>query len=385
MCQWGILVAFAKLGTPQTVGDFALGLAITAPIMVFSNLQLRSVLTTDAREEHAFADYFGLRLVNTALALAVIAVVATRYAPATAWVILLTGSAKAVESISDIFFGLLQRREELRYMAISMIGKGILMVPAAAIALYLGRTAAWGVAGMLVVWIGVLAFYELPVLSRLQAGAARFVWNAPAFARLAWSSLPLGFVMMLVSFNSNIPRYFIEDYQGRRQLGVYAALAYIPVAGSSLINAAGQAISARLALYYGSAERAAFIRLLVKVCFGAALLGLGLTAVAAFGGDQLLTLVYQAQYTGQRTLFVLLMAGGGIGFVASLLGYAMTATRLFRIQLPLQGCVTLVTFIASAILIPRHGLVGAGLSVLMASCVQLGLSAAVVAWALRKS
>lgn len=143
-----------------------------------------------------------LRIIATILAFTAIAMVATRYAPASAAVILLTGAAKSFESISDIFFGLFQRREELRYMAISMIVKGIVMVPAAALALHFGRSAAWGVSGMLVVWIAVLVFYELP-----RASPVRFIWNPRAFASLAWSSLPLGLVMMLFSFKTNIPRH----------------------------------------------------------------------------------------------------------------------------------------------------------------------------------
>src|SRR3982750_880645 len=42
-CQWGVLVALAKLGNPQVVGVYALALAITSPVMLLSNLQLREV------------------------------------------------------------------------------------------------------------------------------------------------------------------------------------------------------------------------------------------------------------------------------------------------------------------------------------------------------
>ena len=39
-CQWGILVAPAKLGTPQMVGEFALALAVTAPILIGAGIPL---------------------------------------------------------------------------------------------------------------------------------------------------------------------------------------------------------------------------------------------------------------------------------------------------------------------------------------------------------
>src|SRR5207249_10179214 len=57
-CQWGILVALAKLGTPQMVGEFALALAVTAPILIGAGLSLRSVPVTDALGEYEFRDYF---------------------------------------------------------------------------------------------------------------------------------------------------------------------------------------------------------------------------------------------------------------------------------------------------------------------------------------
>ena len=71
-CQWGMLVVLAKLGTPQIVGEFALALAITAPIVLGAGLSVRSVQATDAASEYPFGDYLLVRLLTTAAAGAVI-------------------------------------------------------------------------------------------------------------------------------------------------------------------------------------------------------------------------------------------------------------------------------------------------------------------------
>src|SRR5262249_33512279 len=71
-CQWGMLIVLAKLASPESVGRFALGLAVTAPVVMLSNLQLRGVLATDARQEHPYTDYLTLRLFTTSGALAVV-------------------------------------------------------------------------------------------------------------------------------------------------------------------------------------------------------------------------------------------------------------------------------------------------------------------------
>ena len=67
-CQWAILVALAKAGSAEMVGQFALGLAVTAPVFMFANLQLRSLQATDAKEQYAFADYLGLRVLGVVIA-----------------------------------------------------------------------------------------------------------------------------------------------------------------------------------------------------------------------------------------------------------------------------------------------------------------------------
>jgi len=95
-CQWGILVVLAKLGSPKMVGQFALGSAITAPVIMFTNLQLRAVQATDAKDEYSFGDYFSLRLLTTALAFLIIVCIAalSGYSMITAMVILAVGAAR---------------------------------------------------------------------------------------------------------------------------------------------------------------------------------------------------------------------------------------------------------------------------------------------------
>jgi hypothetical protein len=57
--------------------------------------------------------------------------------------------------------------------------------------------------------------------------------------------------------------------------------------------------------------------------------------------------------------------------MASLLGYAVTAARSFRAQMPLFVVVAAATLISSTLLIPAHGLAGAAMASGISSAVQL--------------
>ena len=76
LCQWGMLVAFARLGTPEGLGQFAFALAISAPVMMFLQLQLRTVQVTDTRARFDFADYLTLRAVSSLAGLAIVVAIA---------------------------------------------------------------------------------------------------------------------------------------------------------------------------------------------------------------------------------------------------------------------------------------------------------------------
>src|SRR6266478_5390347 len=161
-CQWGMLVVLAKLGTPQLVGEFALALAITAPIVIGAGLSLRSVQVTDAASEYPFGDYLLVRLLTTAAAGAVIVgiVCLSGYGWNTAAIILVVALAKAFESISDIFYGLLQQHERMDRIAISMMIKGPLSLVALGTAIYLTGDLLLGVCGLAAAWLLLLIVYD---------------------------------------------------------------------------------------------------------------------------------------------------------------------------------------------------------------------------------
>ncbi len=114
--QWAMLILLAKLGNAEMVGRFALGLAVGAPVVMFTNMQLRLVQATDAREEYRFRDYLSLRLMANAVALpGDCRGGAGRALPAeTLAVILLVGLAKCAESVSDVIWGLWQKARAAR-------------------------------------------------------------------------------------------------------------------------------------------------------------------------------------------------------------------------------------------------------------------------------
>jgi O-antigen/teichoic acid export membrane protein len=386
-CQWGMISALAKLGNAAIVGRFALGLAITAPIFMFTNLQLRAVQATDARSEFAFADYFTLRVLASLIGLvAVLAVVASgRYDWGTGAVIVLVGASKTVESLGDVVGGLLQKVERLKRVSISLTLRGGFSLPAFAGVFWLTRSLIAACLALVVVWLLVFAIYDVRqarVVLEMDGGFFAFRW--PRLKQLALVSAPLGIVMTMISLNVNIPRYILERALGEADLGIFASLAYLLVAFSLIINALGQAVSSRLSRMFADGELYRFRSLLFRLVGFAVLVLLAGVPAARLAGRPLLTFIYRPEYGQHVDLFVIMVATAGVQSISSFIGYGNTAARNFRLQVPVICSSTGVTTLFSFTLIPRFGMMGAACALLAGTCVQLTGSAAVLRWQLKQ-
>jgi O-antigen/teichoic acid export membrane protein len=346
-CQWGVLVCIAKVGSAEDVGRFALGLALTAPIVTLANLHLRVLEAT----------------ITTTLALAAIAALASGlgYHGVTLHLVLAVALAKAFEAISEIPFGLLQRAENLRRIAASMLAKGVLSVLAVCLVLRLTGNLVTATLVMALCWGGLLLLYDLPAAARLAR--LRLSVDVREISRLALLALPLGCVAGIASLTANVPRYAIEASLGPVGLGHFAALAYLLVAANQPVLALAAAVNPRLARHVVS-NVAAYRRLTLYTMAIAAGIGFLAIVTSVVCGRWLLTVAYAPEYAEELPALVWLAVAASVGFVSSVLGYAVTAARRLPEQFPIAALSLAVCAAASHFLVPRYGLLGAAWALL---------------------
>jgi O-antigen/teichoic acid export membrane protein len=389
-CLWGILASLTKLGEPETVGRFSLGAAIANPVIMFSNLQLRAILATDVADTHEFRDYLGLRLVMLPSAFVVMALLAVIfYQPQQALVIGLVGLVRTVEALSDLAYGIAQKYERMDLMAKSLILRGIGALVLFFLLFWWTRELALGILGMALGLALPLLLFDLPrfgaVLKKTAGQSLRPRFVPGTMKEIVWLALPMGLVMLLIQLRVTIPRTFLEHHFGEGDLGIFAALSYLVIAGMTVATALGQSSLARLSRYYASRDLRKFRRTVFKLVTLGIGLGLAGVAVAALVGRPMLTLLYSEEYAAHSRLFILIMAVGGVQFVVTLLGAPATAMRAFRGQLVIFFINVLVILVLSMVLIPRYGMTGAALSLLgggLWSALGFGM---LVRWKLRRA
>lgn len=393
---FAMTIVLAKLGSPEDVGKFALGLATTAPIFMFATLRLRDVQATDAKQEYLFEDYFAMRMATTVAALLV--VVGITIVSGFQWemtlIVLATGASKAIEAISDAFYGLFMQQERLDRVAKSLMFKGPLGLLGLGVGFYFTGSVFWAVMGLVITRAVIMLGFDVRNVSLSLNPTEKLIaniiprsfprprWNIATLRKLFWLTLPLGFVTMLISFNLNIPRYFIEAHLGSYQLGIFAAVTAFQKAAPTAVQALGRSGAPRLSKYFAARNAKSFRKLSFKLVGIGILLGGAGVLVALVAGRQILTLFYGPEYV-LAGLFALVMFASGMDYVATMLLFVITSARYFRVQLPLHLLTTGAVAIACFFLVPSKGLIGAAFALIIADFVRVGSSLIVAVHALR--
>jgi O-antigen/teichoic acid export membrane protein len=366
-CQWLMLSVMAKLGNPTVVGQFAFALALSAPIFMFTNLNLRVVQSTDALGEYKFSDYATLRLLGSSVALSAV-VAASFFLKLTRTalvVVLLVALFKFLESFGDVVAGLMQKFERLDRVAIALLLRGVISIGVFAITFAIWRSLPVSLIAWVVCVAVVIASYDFRVARKLASFKGGGLWlHWPQLRSLAVVSLPLGLVSTITSFNTNIPRYTIQHVLSVSDLGIFASIAYPVTAATIISNSLGQSALARLSRLFAEKRIKEFERLVLKLVMVGAGLGLLALILVLACGNSLLAILYTPEYTKQGNLFALLALTAGLNCIGCFLTYALTAARKFRIQFPISILCMVATFVGSALLIPRYHLVGAALALL---------------------
>lgn len=365
--QWGVLISISKIGSTAMVGEFALGLAISAPIYMFLNFQLRAIQASDAKDQFTFQQYCGLRVSSSALAFLLSGLIAfcTSYPLEQKLVIIMIALAKGIESISDISYGLLQKHEHMERIAKSLIVRGLATLFVISGILYFSGNLMAALSGQCLVWLGVLLLYDVKHASKIAHFRPDF--DQRRLRPLLWEGLSMGGTSLLTSLNTNIPRYFIGHYHGTFALGIYIAIESFTAVPQTLADALSHSMMPQMAKNFARGEKDKFRLVLRKLMIIGVVMAILQVVVAIFAGKFVLTLMYTADYAPYAFLLAGFMVLSAVLNFQTFLNMSVNSIRVFRKQLPINAAKLLFILCASALLIPQHHIAGALLALLISA------------------
>lgn len=365
--QWLVIAILTRAADPHYVGLFSLVLAVSAPILILGALGLRQAFVTDQADSKVFGRYYTLRLITTVGSLVAITIwcVATDiWGFLTIWILL----SRAVDLVTDIFLGPFQSKKDLARIGISQAINGVVTPGVMAVLWWLGLPN--DLVSTALVWGSLAALvYVFRCYSRERSfpkPELDFVGLWPMFRQ----TLPLGLSAMLVSFYANVPRYFLDYQVGLEAVGLFSAVIYFSLAGNAVVSAVAQLALPTVTDYLRESRTAEAVKFTLLAAAGFGAIGLLVTTVSLFLGDEILSLVYPPEYANGTVLAVSLIAWT-IGACAWMVEVLLTASRKFRFQLYSSICALAAMLLSAPLLIPSFGIVGAAWAMVCGASAQL--------------
>ncbi|SDY49861.1 oligosaccharide flippase family protein [Acinetobacter kyonggiensis] len=376
--QWVILIFFARMTNQENLGQYALALAIVTPIFAVGNLQLRPlyILDVNSEQKYTYTHFYYLRLICSFIALACCLVLGLFF-NVSILVLLLVGLLKFFESYSDIIYAYYNAHDQTQLISKSLFLKGALSVLAVALGLYLFDFYT-ALILFLFVYIVVWLFID-----NLYIQKTKEIKKMSLDLGIMKSAIPMGISLGIVTLQSNIPRLFLDQYASIEAVGIFTVLSYFIIVGSIFINSICQYLSPRLTHAWNH-NRAYFKKLLSMALLVAGGLGLIAIFLSYFMGEFVLNLVYGAEYVAYTDAFVLTMVAGFILYLATVLGYTLTAIGFIKQQVYLFSIVLIFSVLVSYLCIPEYGIVGGIYTLMVSYLVQCILSLLVVLFRLKE-
>jgi O-antigen/teichoic acid export membrane protein len=369
-CQILQLLVIARVLGASAAGLFALALSVTAPLVLFGNMQLRELYITDTTGR-SFLTYRLARIFSSAVALVLIVIGGLLFGSTTTSVpIILVGLAKALDAYTDIHLGAFVREGDFRAAAICPALNGLISL--------IGTAGGAWFSGSLAVALGCYAAGSLVslalavVMTKPTACACAYP-SCAEVSHLFREGWPLGSLGLIMSLNANVPRYVLAAVAGTTALGVFVLCASVIGSAGLVAGSVSQALLPRLRRRFEAGGRAGLQSALAKLLPYAAAAGLATVAATYLVLTPLTRLIGVENTSAVRLTFMILASATGLGYLLWLMNSTVLIARLQVRQFHAYSWIAAANVVAATVLIRVAGLPGAAVAVTL--CVALQVTA----------
>jgi O-antigen/teichoic acid export membrane protein len=338
--QWFIVIILNRVLGLEAAGVYSLALGITAPIFIFSNMNLNSIFISGNRNNYNFSTFYIFRFVTSFLAIVMIflVIVFSNYEFKTLLLILTISGMKLFESQSNIIYAIFQKKNKLYLAAYSKIIRSSLVITVLLITINFTTN-------ILNIFFTLLIVYSISYVIdhkyfMVKKGRSTLsfkiiqseIFSKSIFLILFLQAMPLAFSALFDSLSINIQRVIIESELGLTQLGLYSSITFLIITGQTIVNAVSQVLLPKFVESY-KRNIAIFTSLLKKIVLYTGSLGALIAVVIFLIGDKILVLLYGEAFGETNNIFSLIIVAGTLWYITGFMNTAIISTGKYKAQL----------------------------------------------------
>jgi O-antigen/teichoic acid export membrane protein len=303
-CLWitTVLVVILSSGYSDS-GILSFAMTIGNMFTAVGTYNMRTYQVSDIKGKYSQRNYVGFRLLTLIIGVILLGIYSIVVSPDSLTLIAVFAYLlfKVDESFCDVLYGVDQRGERMDYIGISQFIRGVLVVLAFSLGLYLSQNIILAILAMYPAGLLVTIVYDIPHARRMDD--IRPQLKKEQAKSLLTECLPIVLEILFLGMIVSVARQYYANAYGAERLGIYAAVATPAV----LIQAAARFLYAPalvpLSEKWNDSPKESFLpffRKTLLVMAGFIIVGV---AVLAWAGPILLNLVYGQKVEGYTYLF----------------------------------------------------------------------------------
>lgn len=358
-----ILMVIARTNGLYDAGVFSISYAIASLTVTVGKYGMRSFQVTDVLMKYSFEQYFSSRVFTCicmllmSICYGVYGVVFNDYSNEKFFAVILVCTLKIIDSIEDVFHGDFQRRGRLDVAAKGLSIRFACGIAACSISLAITHNLIIS----LIVWIivAVICFFVFTISISSTFVDVRLSFEYKKVQNILVACFALCVGSFLTIYIGNAPKYAIDSYMSEDAQACYNFL-FMPVFVIGLFsNFIFQPVLHKLAEFWGKKELKSFWQIIIKQVFF--IIGLTVAAeICAFWfGIPALSLLFNSNLVLYRFELCILMIGGGLLALSTLLSMIMVVIRHQKSFLLGYLLVAIIGKLFAGIFVSNFGLKGA--------------------------
>ena len=370
-----LLIIITRINGIGASGYFSFAFSLAIVFWAFGMWGGRTYQVSDTGSEFAQRSYIAVRLL-LAVAMIVFAAIFSllnQYDPAKVYIILTLVTLKAIESVADSIYGILQIHNRLFIAGKSLICKAVLGLGMFIIVDCLTNNILLASVSILIINIVGVLIYDFPMAKKVEnidfkwkSSGSRYFKDAFIIMRRC---IAVFAITLLAAFPLNIPRYFIDLYHGG-DIGYFGILAMPITLIVLLMSFIMQPNIVELSVFYSEHRYKEFCSIIMKIIMVTGLISLVTILVAYIIGVPLLNIVFGVNFNNYKDVLIVMLIGGTANAFVSIFMNILTIMRHFKTQIYILFLSNVGLLILSAFIIKQYGLISGAWLFMISSVVQ---------------
>lgn len=373
LSHWGLLVILVKYFTTKDVGFFTYATALAAPIFMLSEMQMKSVLVVEPENgKDDFKTYLTIRFLATTIAVLGLGLYCAFFEE-TNWIIFSVIVYKGVESMIDILFGYLQKKDMMILMSkINIIKTALTLIICFLVTLLCSNilTSLFSIICVSLLFYLVTLFF---IHSKAKGNFDKVKFSTAL--DIIKKSFPLGLSVLFGSYITNYPRITVGNICGPEILAYFGAYSYLVIGVFQISAPITTFLRQRLSRSYQMSNIHDFTRKINLSISAFFIMGLAFLFSFVLFGPVVIKTLYNQDYVEFCNVIYYLIISQMLMTISGIYSTAILSFNIYTKQAFISFFVFVFVILCSNCLIKNYGIYGGAYISIIAAVISLSIYA----------